>query len=155
MVVRLIEPADENAYRTILERMTDEDRYYRFLHPADALAPDGVRHFVESRPDMLGVIAVEDGEPLGAAHGALLDENSAELAIILTRGARGRGIGRALLLALINELRARGYTRFIANALHENQSFARLARSAGLHADHSQGSVVSWVRDLQQEALVT
>ena len=46
MYVRLIEPDDEHAYRTILERMSDEDRYYRFFHPADSLAPEAVRRFV-------------------------------------------------------------------------------------------------------------
>ena len=103
---------------------------------------------------MLGVIAVEDGEPLGAAHGALLDARSAELAIVIARGARSRGVGRALLLALMAELRARGYTRFVANALYENRPFARLARSAGLHVDHSHGPAVFWVRDLEQRPLV-
>lgn len=145
-------PTDENAYRSILERTSDEDRYFRFFHAVDALDPAGTRHMMEARPDMLGVLALESDIPLGAAHGALLaDGRSAELAIVVAEDARGRGVGRVLLQTLMGRLEARGYTRFVAEAMHENAGFAALAKSVGLRPDHSSASSIFWVRDLLEE----
>jgi len=71
MNIRLIGPHDEAAYRSILERTSDDDRYDRFFHLVDALNPADVRRFIEPRPDMIGTIAFENGAALGAAHAAL------------------------------------------------------------------------------------
>ncbi|HEY0614844.1 MAG TPA: hypothetical protein VGC96_09405, partial [Candidatus Elarobacter sp.] len=87
MIVRPIEPSDEAAYRAILETTTAEDRYCRFFHRVDHFDPEEIRRFVEARPDMLGAIALEGETPLGAAHAALLDGETAELAVVVARGA--------------------------------------------------------------------
>ncbi len=80
-----IEPTDEDAYRAILETTSAEDRYCRFFHLVDHFDPEEVHRFVETRPDMIGVIAHDGDVPLGAAHAALLDDESAELAIVVSR----------------------------------------------------------------------
>jgi GNAT superfamily N-acetyltransferase len=147
MDVRLIRPTDLTNYLTILERTSEEDRYYRFHHVVDAFEPAGLRRFVEDRPDMLGVIAFENGEPLGTAHAALVDERSAEFAIVVAEGARRRGVGRALALALVAELEARGYSRFVAHALRDNVGFTHLAHSLGLHIEKAEGSEATWVHE--------
>jgi GNAT superfamily N-acetyltransferase len=155
MLVRPIRPTDETAYRSILERTSAEDRYFRFFHVVDALDPADTRRMMEDRPDMLGVMAFDDGLPLGVAHAALLrDGRSAELAIVVAEDARGRGVGRVLLRSLMTRLEALGYTRFIAEAMHENVGFSALAKSAGLRAERTDASSVFWVRDLEQEKAV-
>jgi len=151
MLVRPIVPADEAAYRSVLERTSEEDRYFRFFHAVDALDPADVHRFVESRPDMIGVIATDGDLPLGAAHAAL-DWPSAELAVVVAEDARGRGVGRALLATLTERLRALGYRHIVAEAMHENVAFAALARSVGLHPTRTGGSSVFWVRDLAADA---
>jgi acetyltransferase len=139
-------PDDEAAYRTILSRTSAEDRYYRFFRPVDVLDANDVHRFVQAGPGLVGFIADSSGrgEPLGAAHAALLEDASAELAIIVTDGARERGVGKALMTALITYLRERGYRRIVAHSLQENVAFTRLAQSLGMRILHAEGADVLW-----------
>jgi GNAT superfamily N-acetyltransferase len=158
MKIRLIRPSDAPAYRSIVERTSDDDRYNRFFHSVDALDPADVRRAVERRPDMIGAIAFDDGDDgvaLGAGHAALLDDASAELAIVVAAEARRRGVARELLLRLMAELEKRGYMRFVAYSLHGNHGFAQLARSVGLVSERVDGGLVHWARDVvPRESLV-
>ena len=155
MHVRLICPDDEAAYRSILERTSDDDRYFRFFHVVKAFGPAEIRHFVEARPDMIGVIAFEGQSALGAAHAALLDDRTAELSVVVAEDRRRRGVGNALLATLMRELEDRGYVRFVAQSLHDNHGFARLARSAGFRAQQVEGSAVAWVCDAGPRVLAS
>ncbi len=148
MLVRSIAPSDEEAYRTILESTTAEDRYCRFFHLVDHFDPEEVQRFVEDRADTIGVIAFDDTVPLGAAHAVLVDEESAELAIVVARGTRHAGIGTALLDALIERVKERGLRRLVACALRENTAFVHLARHAGFRVDEAAGATQHWVLPL-------
>jgi RimJ/RimL family protein N-acetyltransferase len=148
MLVRPIAPADEAAYLAILETTSAEDRYCRFFHAVDHFDPNEVRHFVEERSDMIGMIAFEQATPLGAAHAALLDERTAELAIVVARGERQHGVGAALLDALVAELKRRRYQRLIACALRENTPFGTLAKRAGFTVEEAEGATLRWVLSL-------
>jgi RimJ/RimL family protein N-acetyltransferase len=148
VLVRSIVPSDEDAYRAILEDTSAEDRYCRFFHLVDHFDPDEVHRFVETRPDMVGVIAFDGDSPLGAAHAALIDDDSGELAIVVARAARRRGVGTALIDALIVRLRERGLRRLIANALRENRPLEKLAKRAGFHVEVADGPALRWVLEL-------
>jgi GNAT superfamily N-acetyltransferase len=155
MKIRWIRPDDATAYRSILERTSDDDRYNRFFHLVDALDPADVQRSVEQRADMLGAIAFDEaGLALGAGHAALLGDRSAELAIVVAADARRRGVGRELLQSIMTELEKRGYMRFVAYSLHGNGGFAQLARSVGLASERVDGGLVHWSRDVApREAL--
>jgi L-amino acid N-acyltransferase YncA len=148
MLVRSIAPSDEDAYRTILEATSAEDRYCRFFHLVDHFDPEEVLRFVEDRDDTIGVIAFEGTVPLGAAHAVLVDAESAELAIVVARGTRQVGVGTALLNALIERVKARGLRRLVACALRENHAFVHLARRAGFRVDEAEGATQHWVLPL-------
>jgi acetyltransferase len=148
MLVRPIAPSDEDAYRTILESTTAEDRYCRFFHLVDHFDSEEVHRFVEDRADTIGVIAFDGAVPLGAAHAVLLDEESAELAIVVARGTRHAGVGTAMLDALIARAKARGLRRLVACALRENSPFVHLARHAGFRVDEADGATQHWVLPL-------
>jgi GNAT superfamily N-acetyltransferase len=148
MVVRAIAPSDEASYRAILETTSAEDRYCRFFHAVDHLDPDEVHRFVETRDDMIGVIAHDGDAPLGAAHAALLDAETAELAIVVASGARNHGVGAALLDALIAALKKRGYRRLIACALRENHPLTTLVKHAGFAVERADGDALRWALPL-------
>ena len=148
MLVRPIAPTDEDAYRTILEATSAEDRYCRFFHFVDHFDPEEVHRFVEDRDDTIGVIAFDNTVPLGAAHAVLLDAESGEIAIVVARGTRHVGVGTALLDALIERARERGLRRLVACALRENHPFEHLARHAGFRIDEADGAAVQWVLPL-------
>ena len=148
MLVRPIEPSDEDAYRTILEATTAEDRYCRFFHMVDHFDPSEVRRYVETRDDTIGMIAFDGTVPLGAAHAVTLDEESAELAIVVARGVRHGGVGTALIQALIVRLKERGFRRLTACALRENHPFEHLAKRNGFAVDDADGAALRWVLPL-------
>ncbi len=144
MIVRPIVPSDEAAYRSILERTTDEDRYCRFFHVVDHFDPAEVHRYVEARSDTVGFIAYEGDVPLGSAHAVAIDEHSAELAIVVAHDARRRGVGHALVAALATEVRRRGTHRLIAISLTQNTAFAKLAEATGLLLERNDGSTLLW-----------
>jgi acetyltransferase len=148
MLVRSIVPSDEDAYRAILEDTSKEDRYCRFFHLVDHFDPDEVHRFVETRDDTIGMIAFDGETPTGTAHAVLVDDGSAELAIVVARAARRRGVGKALMDALIAHLRERGVRRLIACALRENRPLEGLAKHAGFHVELADGPAFRWVLEL-------
>ena len=148
MLVRPIEPSDEDAYRAILEATSAEDRYCRFFHMVDHFDTNEVRRFVETRDDTIGMIAFNGTTPLGAAHAVALDAESAELAIVVARGVRHGGVGSALIDALIARLKERGFRRLTACALRENHPFEHLAKRNGFVVDEADGAALRWVLPL-------
>ena len=142
--IRRITAADRDNYRQILEDTTDEDRYCRFFHAVDHFDPEFIDAYVRERPGTIGFIAL-NAEPLGSAHAIAIDERTVELAVVVARKGRRRGIASALLERVVAEARARGYETLIAYALRENAAFTALALHLGMRPDpHSDGSTVIW-----------
>jgi L-amino acid N-acyltransferase YncA len=54
-----------------------------------------------------------------------------DFSIYVARAARGRGVGRATLGALIEEAEARGYWKLVSRIFPENEASLRLCRSLG------------------------
>ncbi|GAC1590747.1 MAG: hypothetical protein NVS3B28_17980 [Candidatus Velthaea sp.] len=152
ITVRPIQPSDEDAYRSILERTTGEDRYCRFFHVVDHFDAAEVHRYVETRSDTIGFIALDDGIPLGAAHGIAIDEHTAELAIVVAHDARRRGVGFALISALTAEIRRRGTHALVAISLAHNTAFAKLAKATGLTVERSDGLTLYWKLETSQAA---
>ena len=89
MIVRAIAPSDEEAYRSILERTSPEDRYCRFFHHVDHFDPAEVHRFVEERADMFSAVPARRRPGRGAR--AVVDDATAELGIVVAMDARGAG----------------------------------------------------------------
>jgi GNAT superfamily N-acetyltransferase len=148
--IRPIEPADAEAYRSILLRTSDEDRYCRFFH-AVAKTPDPaeIAHFTTRDASMTAFIALEE-KPLGVVHGFLIGDGSVEFSVLVARDARRRGVARALVLALLEELNDSECTELIAFSLAENLAFATLARSFNMSRSVD-GNFVTWKAPLNRD----
>jgi L-amino acid N-acyltransferase YncA len=55
----------------------------------------------------------------------------ADFSIYVARSARGQGLGKATLAALINEAQGRGYWKLVSRIFPENEASLRLCRSLG------------------------
>jgi GNAT superfamily N-acetyltransferase len=142
--VRPIEPSDAAAYRSVLDRTSEDDRYCRFFHVVNHFDLSDIAHFVDARADTFGLIAEDGPLALGVAHAFTVAPGSVELAIVVAGDARRRGVGRALLDRLIHVLVERRITTATALSLTENAPFALLARSVGMLAGEARGGVITW-----------
>ena len=103
-----------------LRDMLHHAYYWKERAPEDA-GPGPVALYVKAwgRPGDSAVIAIDGGFPAGAAWYRLfprdrpgygfVDERTPELAIAVVPNARGKGVGSALLGALLDRARAEGY----------------------------------------------
>src|SRR5215218_10769800 len=84
------------------------------------------------------VVVVEDGDGTIAAWASAPPSSDREayagvreFSVYVTREARGRGLGRAAMEALIAECRRRGYWKLVSRVFPENRASLALCRSLG------------------------
>jgi ribosomal protein S18 acetylase RimI-like enzyme len=128
---------------------------------AEALAVPQLARYVEyfGRPGDFGLVAEEDSEPLGAAWWryfradapgyGFVDEATPEVSVAVLPGHRGRGIGTALLEALIVEARERPIDRLSLSVEDDNPATALYAR-LGFQSLSAEGNALTMVIKLQQ-----
>jgi acetyltransferase len=148
MDIRPIVPEDETLYRELLVSLNERDRYLRFFHTVPAIGAREVLPFVHSRPDMVGLIAVEDGRAVGAAH-AFIDDGSAEFAVEVRPDRRHHGIGGKLLAEIVRRLREQGVRELVAHSLYDNAEFALIASEADMKPKFEGAGVNLWRLPLQ------
>lgn len=149
MEIRAIVPEDETLYRELLVSLNDRDRFLRFFHTVSAIRSQEVLPFVQSRPDMIGLLAIENGKALGAAH-AFIDahKSSAEFAIEVRPDYRHQGIGGRLTAAIVTELKKRGIQELFAHSLSDNREFAHIASEANMRVEREGAGVNLWRLEL-------
>lgn len=83
-------------------------------------------------PDDDGWVARRDGRPVGWVVGRVYSDGRGWIRqVAVARAARGRGLGRALLLHALAELRSRGATTFALGVQAANANAIRLYRDVG------------------------
>jgi ribosomal protein S18 acetylase RimI-like enzyme len=113
----------------------------RFL-AATASTPDHYGAFLGGQldePDVVLLVAEQDGQVIGYAYGAIEGYDYMALRgpaavlhdLIVDPGYRGRGVGRALLTAMVASLTARGAPRVVLSTADRNESAQRFFERAG------------------------
>ena len=155
MIVRAIAPEDEGLYRELLVSLNDRDRYLRFFHSVPNIGDAQIKPFITPRPDMIGLLAVEDGKAVGAAHVFIDDARSTgEFAVEVRPDYRHRGIGGKLLTAASEEAHARGVRELVAHSLFDNSEFAAIASEAHMKAESEGAGVRLWRMRLTRDARI-
>lgn len=129
--IRTLLPHELPKYRDHLLRLGPEDRRLRFGYP---IADEGIEEFVDrlgTRNTRILVLHDPALQVTGAAHIAVQDGNSAELAFSVDEPYRGQGIGRDLLKRGLLWTGNRGIRRAHLYFLAENRSMRQLARDDG------------------------
>lgn len=139
--VRPVRPTDAPRLQEMIERSDHRDIRLRFLHAMKHL-PDQMAIRL-SRIDYardMAFVAVAPGtrKLVGVSRlAADLDGDSAEYAIFVRTDWKGRGLGRALMLRLIDHARARALGALYSEVLAENDRMLRLCRELGFRIERA------------------
>ena len=82
-------------------------------------------------PGHFGLLAIQQDEPLGFALGRVQADQAEILTIAVRPGARGQGVGRALLNALLAEAAKRGALDLFLEVAEPNMAARALYAGAG------------------------
>ncbi|MBA2529788.1 MAG: GNAT family N-acetyltransferase, partial [Euzebyales bacterium] len=143
--IRPIRSADNDRMLAMWGRLSPETIRMRFFAPR-TMDAEQMRFFsdVDYR-DRFALVAETGGRIVGVSRFDRLDgqPSSAEFAVLVEDAEHGRGIGTALLRALVEPAGDLGITGFVGDVLRENSRMIRMLRDAGLQPAFSDyGSVV-------------
>lgn len=133
-VLRPLRPDDLEALRRAFLRLTAEEVEYRFFYrsrelPASVMAQ--VRGFDPSRE---AAFVVEDAGEIRAVADLHADDacaREAEFGLIVGRAVSGNGIGRRLMLRLLEEAKRRGLAALVGSVRTGNARMLELCRDLG------------------------
>ena len=124
--IRPIAPTDSQLIRDFVRSLSFETRYLRFMSAVSELSTQTVEWLtrIDHRRDAaLLALVKEDGADrvVGVARYALLsDGNDCEFAIVVADDWQDRGLGRLLMMLLIDTAHARGLKRIVGDVLAIN-----------------------------------
>jgi L-amino acid N-acyltransferase YncA len=161
VTIRPVTPGDADAIAAIYRPYVTDTVITFELDPPDA---DEMRaRIARITPTHPWLVAEVDGAVLGYAYGATYRTRAAyrwvaETGIYVSEAARGRGIGRPLYQALLDELTRRGFVAAMgvmtagnpaSTRLHERLGFVDTGTQPGIGYKHGGWhDVVFWQKDL-------
>lgn len=135
LLARAVTPADETALADFYDRVSDEDRRFRFLSPRKHLTHEQLTPMLDVDHDRTeSFIAFDQADGAAVAHGMLACDaafDTGEVAIAVCATWRGRGVGWAMLDLLSEAGRQRGLRRVIAIEDRDNHAAIELEREKG------------------------
>jgi len=142
-----------------LRDMLHHAYYWREREPGEGPGPVSLYVKGWGRPGDTAVIAVEGAFPVGAAWYRLfdrerpgygfVDERTPELAIAVVPSRRGRGIGDALLNALVERARSDGYAALSLSVARDDEALLSFYEKHGFaHVGEDGGESVTMRREL-------
>jgi acyl-CoA synthetase (NDP forming)/RimJ/RimL family protein N-acetyltransferase len=137
--LRPICPDDADALTGLMDRSSDQTRYYRFFGPMKRLSDKDLHRFTHVDHDKRVAFVVLLGDQLIAVgrYDRYPGTDDAEVAFLVEDAHQGRGLGSVLLEHLAAAGRERGIRRFVAEVLAQNSKMVRVFRDAGYKAERS------------------
>jgi acyl-CoA synthetase (NDP forming)/GNAT superfamily N-acetyltransferase len=137
--LRPISPEDAEGLVGLMDRSSDQTRYYRFFGPMKRLSDKDLHRFTHvDHVDRVAFVILL-GEALVAVgrYDRYPDTDDAEVAFLVEDAHQGRGLGSVLLEHLAAAARERGVKRFVAEVLAQNSRMVRVFQDAGYKAARS------------------
>ncbi|MEX0658734.1 MAG: GNAT family N-acetyltransferase [Egibacteraceae bacterium] len=143
--VRPIRAGDLDELLAMWSRLSPETIRMRFFAPRSMSAAQ-MRYFTDVDYERrFALVAESAGRIVGVSRFDRLDEDpaTAEFAVLVEDAEQGRGVGTALLRALVEPAQDRGVTGFVGDVLRENRPMLAMMRDAGFTpAFADEGTVV-------------
>jgi GNAT superfamily N-acetyltransferase len=154
--VRPIAATDAPALVALHARLSADTIYRRYFGARPHLSPADVRRFTHVVEDWrFALVAVRDQDDLVAVarYEGQPGEPRAEIAVVVDDALQRHGVGRALLLRLVDVAAARGLDALVADVLGANRAMLGLLRGLGLPSqtvvDHDTHTVTLDLRGLR------
>jgi len=143
VTIRPIRPEDAEIEQDFVRNLSDEAKYFRFMHAVHDLTPEMLVRFTQIDYDReMALIAVtwEDGKEV--EHGVVRyvtnpDMNSCEFAVVISDEFQGHGIGQRMLTRLMEVARSRGLDLMEGEVLTANHKMLDLVRSLDFQIERS------------------
>jgi acetyltransferase len=157
VTVRPIRPEDAEMEASFVRNLSDHARHFRFGVALRELTREMLVRFTQidyDRELALLVLVERDGEEteIAVARYAQTSAGTADVAIVVGDAWQGKGIGRRLLVRIIDIARSRGIFRLEGEMLAENEPIRRLLASLGFsfHRDPDGGDLLLFERVYQE-----
>jgi GNAT superfamily N-acetyltransferase len=131
VATRPVQPDDDTLFRRLWPRLSPDTVYRRFHSPLHGLPPETLRRLVTVDHDRReAVAAIVGGEVVGVARydRSPADPSTAEFAILVEDAWQGAGLGRQLLVELVELAATRGIATLTATVQRDNDRVIRLIR---------------------------
>jgi len=131
--LRCLTPADAHHLAQLLERLSPDSRYQRYLRLVRSLAPADLARFVAVSPDHLAVGAFDDDVLVGVAQyfRSAKRPDAAEVALEVADSHHRRRVAARMVTELARLAVAGGITHFTATVFAENRPVLGLMRHSG------------------------
>ena len=147
-VIRPTRPADLPALTDFFEGLSAQTRYLRFFGPVRP-TPALLELLSGQAADVHAVVAVAGGVIVGHAMASDRSEpedhqaRTTDIGMVVADGWQGRGVGAALMRALVGQAQARGVTTLAMDVLHVNRQVLAmiLGHWPGADVGHCQDSL--------------
>ncbi len=145
--IRTVTPDDAAGIRLLHDRASDRSIFLRFFSVSRATAEAYVTRLTQTvGRDHHALAACVRGAVVGVASFERIDDETAEIALIVADDCQHEGIGTLLLEHLASVARHAGVARFVADVLGENRAMTTLLRDLGFvthtMVDHETTQVV-------------
>ena len=152
--LRPIRPEDASSLQNMVRNMSDQSRYFRFMHSISELSLQMVAQFTKLDYDRQ-MAFVATGSPIHAPSASdepqpLLgvsrymidnDRSSGEFAVSVSDDSAGKGLAKKLMLLLLEHAASQGLQTLYGDVLRNNKPMQGLMKSLGFkgeisHEDH-------------------
>ena len=131
--LRPICPEDAEGLVGLMDRSSDQTRYYRFFGPMKRLSDKDLHRFTHVDHDSrVAFVLVLGDQVIGVGrYDRYPGTDDAEVAFLVEDAHQGRGLGSVLLEHLAAAARERGIQNFVAEVLAQNNRMVRVFLDAG------------------------
>ena len=133
--IRLARPADAQAVADMHERCSERSRYHRYFTPMNTWREENLRRISGGHRGATLVATSEDGAIVALGNvfpEGPSDETGAEIAVIVDDRWHRRGLGRQMLLRLVDVARRLSFDSLTAYVLVDNRGMVALLESLPL-----------------------
>jgi GNAT superfamily N-acetyltransferase len=129
VIIRAIEPSDAAALIKAHDHLSDESRRRRFFRPHPVLTQEEAEYFTNvDHVNREAFVAVDGDHILAVGRYDRVEDDAAEIAVVVGDPYHGQGIGTRLMWRLAKRATEVGITHFVADTMGDNRAAISLVR---------------------------